>query len=239
MVAAELDKLRTLPLAILAVLGTSVAGLLIAGVLAAAAADQGTVVSAVDLALRTAPFVVAGIVLVGVAPVAQEHAGRQVLTSMAAVPRRGLLVAGKTAAAAVVVVLTALATIGAAVGGAAATQLLLDAPAAPGGPGWGSLLGAAAYLALVGMLTHAVALVVRHLVPALVGMLSLVVVVSPLLAGVTEHARWLPDRAAMAWFEDAPGALEAPVATAVALAWLVLVGAAGTLRTLRSDALAS
>jgi ABC-2 type transport system permease protein len=86
--AAEIDKLRTLPLAVLAVLGTGLGGGLIAAVLAAAAADQDQPVSAIGVALRTTPFVVAGLVLVGVLPVTHEHTGRQVLTSLAAVPTR-------------------------------------------------------------------------------------------------------------------------------------------------------
>ncbi len=235
-VAAELDKLRTLPVTVLAVVGTVVVGALVAAAQAGAAADQDLPTSAVDVTLRTVPFVVAGLVLVGVLAVSQEHAGRQVATTLAAVPRRGLLVAGKSIAAAAVVALAAISTLGACVAAAAVTQRLLDAPASTDGAGAGALLGAAAYLVLIGVFSHAVALLVRHLVPALVGVLALVLVVSPLLAGATEHARWLPDRAAAAWFDAGPGALDGPTATLVALTWVVAVGGLGSWRFLVRDA---
>ncbi|MFE4465912.1 hypothetical protein ACFRCR_12420 [Oerskovia sp. NPDC056781] len=235
-VAAELDKLRTLPVTVLAVVGTVVVGALIAAAQAGTAADQGLPTSAVDVTLRTVPFVVAGLVLVGVLAVSQEHAGRQVATTLAAVPRRGLLVAGKSIAVTGVVAMAAISTLGACAAAAAVTQHLLGAPASPDGAGAGALLGAAAYLVLIGVFSHAVALVVRHLVPALVGVLALVLVVSPLLAGTTEHARWLPDRAAAAWFDAGPGALDGPTATLVALAWVVVVGGVGSWRFLVRDA---
>lgn len=235
-VAAELDKLRTLPVTALAVVGTVVVGALIAAAQAGAAADQDLPASAVEVTLRTVPFVVAGLVLVGVLAVSQEHAGRQVATTLAAVPRRGLLVAGKSIAASGVVALAAISTLGACVAAATVAQRLLDAPASSDGAGARALLGATAYLVLIGVFSHAVALVVRHLVPALVGVLALVLVVSPLLAGATEHARWLPDRAAAAWFDSGPGALDGPTATLVALAWVVLVGGLGVWRFLVRDA---
>ncbi|MBM7479799.1 hypothetical protein ACFP63_07020 [Oerskovia jenensis] len=235
-VAAELDKLRTLPVTVLAVAGTAVVGALIAAAQAAAAADHDLPVGAVDVTLRTVPFVVAGLVLVGVLAVSQEHAGRQVATTLAAVPRRGLLVVGKTIAATGVVALTATVTLGACLAAAAVTQRLLDASVVTDGAGAGPLLGAVAYLVLIGVLAHAVALVARHLVPSLVGVLALVLVVSPLLAGATELARWLPDRAATAWFDAGPSTLEGPTATIVALAWVVVVGGAGSWRFVARDA---
>lgn len=235
-VAAELDKLRTLPVTALAVVGTVVVGALIAAAQAGATADQDLPASAVEVTLRTVPFVVAGLVLVGVLAVSQEHAGRQVATTLAAVPRRGLLVAGKSIAATGVVALAAISTLGACAAAATVTQRLLDAPASTDDAGARALLGATAYLVLIGVFSHAVALVVRHLVPALVGVLALVLVVSPLLAGATEHARWLPDRAAAAWFDSGPGARDGPTATLVALAWVVLVGGLGVWRFLVRDA---
>ncbi|MFJ4108989.1 hypothetical protein [Oerskovia enterophila] len=235
-VAAELDKLRTLPGAVLAVVGTTVVGALIAAAQAGAAADQGLPVTALDPTLRTVPFAVAGLVLVGVLPVSQEHAGRQVATTLTAVPRRGLLVAGKSVAAICAVGLTAVSVLGACLAASAVTQHLLDAPAATGGAGAGPLLGAAAFLVVIGVFSHAVALVVRHLVPALVGVLALVLVVSPLLAGATEHARWLPDRAASAWYDAGPSTLDGPTATLVALAWVAVVGVLGSWRFLTRDA---
>jgi ABC-2 type transport system permease protein len=233
---AELDKLRTLPLAVLAAVAAPVLGSLVAAALAASAAEADVAVAPVDLTLRVVPFVVAVVALLGVVPVAHEYAGRQVLTSLAAVPHRGRLVAAKTLAAAVVLTATSAVTLAAGISTAVVVQRAVEAPPAPDPPDATRLLGATAYLVLVGLLAHAVALLVRHLAPALVAVLVLVVVVPPVAAQATDLARWLPDRAASTWYDPAPGLLDATAGTVVALVWLALLGAAGTARFVRSDA---
>ena len=56
--------------------------------------------------------------------------------------------------------------------------------------------------------------------------IALVLIASPLLAGVTEHARWLPDRAGGLLFQpvDDP-VLTAGTGTLVLIAWIVMVSA--------------
>ncbi|MFL1380672.1 ABC transporter permease [Nocardiopsis protaetiae] len=229
--AAELAKLRTLPAAVATALATVLAGAVIAAALAVYAADRGTPVSPVAAVVQAIPYVQAGLVLVGIWPVAHEYAGVQIRTTLVAVPDRGLLLAGKTAAALVAVALTAAATVGAG----------LAAAATAGEPSWTgtdprTALGAAAYLTLLGLLSHAVALLLRHLVPALVGMLSLVLIASPLLGGLTGHARWLPDRAGALLYDPAADTvLTGATGTLVLLGWIALIGAAAATRFARSD----
>ncbi len=235
--AAELGKLRTLPVVVLTAVGTAVIGVTIAAALAAFAAEQGTPVSSTDITIQAVPFVQAGLILLGVLPVAHEHTGSQLRTTLAVVPRRGLLLAGKTIATLVAVALTAAAaTVGGSQAAAAITRHLVDAPVDDSRAGPWPALGAATYLVLVGLLSHAVALLVRHLVPALVGTLSLVLIVSPLLAGLTEHARWLPDRAAMQLYDPADTLLTPATGTLVMLAWIVVVGTAAGVLFIRRDA---
>ena len=117
----------------------------------------------------------------------------------------------------------------------ALTRRLLDAPTAEDAAGLWPVVGATAYLVLVGLLAHAVALLVRHLVSALTGMLSLVLIVSPLLAGLTRHARWLPDRAAMQLYDPADALLTAATGTLVMLAWIALVGGTAAVLFVRRD----
>ncbi|TDD62164.1 ABC transporter permease [Kribbella antibiotica] len=191
-VLAELSKLRTLPLT-----GFTVAGILACTALLAAA-DQ-----AVDIIM----YVQAGFVLLGIIPVAHEHAGRQFGTTLIAVPARGRLLVAKSLATAVVMALTAAAT--AVLGGA-------ERP-----------VGAAAYLVFIGLFAYAVAVVVRQLIPALVGMLSLILIVSPVLA---DHGRWLPDRAAAELYQGS-----ATIGALGALAWVALIGAVATVQFLRRD----
>lgn len=137
----------------------------------------------------------AGFILLGVLTVAAEHAG----TSLVAVPGRVLLVAGKLAAYLAV-----------AVPFAAVTCLLAGRASVP--------VAAAAYLVLVGTLAFAVALLVRRLLVALGGVLTLVFVVSPLLASLTEYAAYLPDLAGARMFRPGPPDALTPVQGAGVLA---------------------
>ncbi|SHJ97820.1 hypothetical protein SAMN05421803_11246 [Nocardiopsis flavescens] len=234
--AAELAKLATLPSAVAAVLATAGAGAVVSAALAWSAVDAGESVSAVAALVRAVPYVQAGLVLVGVLAVAHEYEGVQVRTTLAAVPDRALLLAAKTAAALVASALTAAATVGAATASAAAVRLLLEAgPVREAAEPW-TAPGAVAYLALVGLFSHAVALALRHLVPALVGVLSLVLIASPLLGGLTEHARWLPDRAGALLYDPADTVLTAGTGALVLLGWTALVGCAAAVRFARADA---
>jgi ABC-2 type transport system permease protein len=240
-VAAELDKLRTLPAAALAAVGTTVVGVALAAALtASAAAAHGAAVPTTDVPItdimaRAVPFVQTGLILLGVLPVSHELAGSQLRTTLAAVPRRGLLLVGKTVATLVVTALTAAATVGGLLGAATVTAYLTGAPVAPGGIDAEPVLGAVAYLVLVGLLSHAVTLLLRGLVPALVGTLGLVLIVSPLLATLTEHARWLPDRAAAQLYAPGDEVLTAATGALVTLAWIAAVGASAAVRFVRRD----
>ncbi|ROR96117.1 hypothetical protein EDD28_0693 [Salana multivorans] len=241
--AAELDKLRTLPIVLLTVLGTVLAGAVLGAALAASAVDGGWDVDAVDATLQAVPFVQAGFVLLGVLPVAHEYAGSQIRTSLAAVPDRSLLLVAKTAATLLVACVTAVGTVAATL---AAAWVVLDRAAgdssdgagSDGGPGEvvRSAAGAAGYLVLIAMLALAVALLLRHLVPALVGTLALVLVVSPLLAMRTDVARWLPDRAAQQLYDASDTVLTPGTGALVALGWVVAIGAVGGARLVRRDA---
>ncbi|WP_154794602.1 ABC transporter permease [Occultella kanbiaonis] len=232
--AAELDKLRTLPVIAVTLIGTVVTGVVIAAALAASAAAQGTPSSVVELVLAAVPFVQVGIILLGVLPAGHEYDGRQIATTLVAVPDRARALAGKTMAAAAIVGIGAALSIGAALATAAiaatATDVTLTAERAP----W-RLAGAIAYLAVIGLLAHAVAVALRHLVPALVAMIALLVIISPVAAGLTEHARWLPDRAASQLYADTDTLLTAATGPLVALAWLVAIGTLGAVRFIRRD----
>ncbi|WP_460942362.1 hypothetical protein [Okibacterium endophyticum] len=226
--AAELSKLRTLPVAVLAAVGTVLVGALIAVALAANAAERDVPASAAAVALEAVPFAQAGIILLGILPAAHEYPGGQIRTSLAAVPNRALLAGGKAIAALLAVTATAVATVGASLVAAMATQHLLHVSSDTGGWQPWTLAGAAVYLALIGMLTHAVAVLVRHLVPALVGMLAALLIVPPILGAVTEHARWLPDRAGgLLYLPDTDTVLTPWTGTLVLLAWIIVTAAAG------------
>ena len=99
------------------------------------------------------------------------------------------------------------------------------------------LAGAAAYLVLIGLLALALAVLLRSQLPPLVAMLGLVLVLSPLLSGLTEHARWLPDRAGSLLYQPGADTVLTPAAGAlVLLCWTAATGAAAAAAFLARDA---
>lgn len=233
--AAELGKLRTLPVAVVTAIGTAVLGALVAAALTAQRVDEGLAASAAAVTGQTVPFLQIGLILLGVLPMSHEHAGGQLRTTLIAVPRRGLLLAGKGIATLLGLALAASAAVGGIVAATMLTERLLDAPLAEDVAGQWPVVGAAVYLVLVGLLAHVVAMLVRHLIPALVGTLSVVLIVSPLLTGLTRHARWLPDRAARELYDPTDAVLTAATGTLVTLAWIALVGGIAAVLFVRHD----
>lgn len=228
---AELLKLRSLPLTAAASLGTVVAAALLAMalVLGVEARDPA---SAVEVVSQSVVFLTAGLMLVGAIPVCHEHAGRQHRISLLAVPSRARFLVAKTAAGLVSVALTAVTALTAGVVAAAAARLWsAKAPATLGDPR--DLLGAAAYLMLMGVLAHAVALCLLHLRPTLSALLGAVFVASPLTAAATRHARWLPDRAASQLYLATDTVLTPTTGALVTLAWIVALGSIGIWRLVR------
>ncbi len=192
-VTAELVKLRGLPAVVGVVLGAPVVAATLAAAFAAAfaAAAEGTATA--DPALATVPYLQVATVLVGVLAAGTEHAGRQIVTTLTVTPARWRHLAAQVLVVAATSALTACAGLGAALAAAAAWGPGDGVPGARSGVR--PLLGAVVVLVLVGLLAHALTVLARSLVGALVATLTLLLVVSPLLATVTEHARWLPDRA--------------------------------------------
>ncbi len=233
-VAAELDKLRTLPAMLLAIAGTIVAGAALGSAFAAAAVAGRVALTATEATLSTVPYLQAGMLIVGAWPFTHEYAGSQIRSTLAAMPRRPRLLVAKTIATLVAAGLTAAGTV--AVTWAAGAITLRAHGIPEGDVGLGSLAGAAGYLVLMGLLASGVALLVRHLVPTLVTLLSVVMIASPLLAAQSEHARWLPDRAAQQLYAATDAVLTPGTGSLVALGWVMAIGGIAALRFVRRDA---
>lgn len=234
---AELSKLCTLPLMTYAAVGMVGLGAVLAVAFAALRSDGGGVVSPAAAAIDTVPYVQAGAILLGVLPVSQEYAGRQLGTTLTAVPHRGRVVVAKTFVAVVVLALVAVATVAAAWLVAEATLRATDVRAAAVVTEDLSRLGGAVlYLVLIGLLAHAVTLVLRHLVAALVSMLVLVFILPFAVTALGEHARWLPTRAGVQLFAHDDAVLTAVTGGLVLLGWAAVIGVVGAVRFARSDA---
>ncbi|RMI45200.1 ABC transporter permease [Streptomyces triticirhizae] len=184
--------------------------------------DPGAGASPADLAFDAAPLGVVGAVVLGVLAVSGEYrtnspgagGGRQLTTTLVAVPRRSAVLAAKA------VVLVALVAAGAAVTLAASLTLARPALGDAAGahePGAlvGRAVGVALYWALMALLALAVTVLARGPVLPLVWFLvnGSVVSFSALLAKVTPVARLLPDLAGLRLFADASSiAVDDPLA---------------------------
>lgn len=241
--AAEADKLRTLPAALATVAATvaGTAGLAaLLAVVARDAADAGAV-SALRTALQAVGYTQVGFVLLGVLTITTEYSGGQIHASLAGVPRRMVLLSGKTAALLGAALPTAAAAVAVAV---AAVQLVLGERAQPLGEqfaevGVRPLAGAVAYLVLVGLFGYAVAVPARSPVTALVVLLPVLLLVPPLLDAVTDHAEYLPSPAGAQMYQPGPvpdGALGPLLGGAVMAGWTVAAFAVAAAVFHRRDA---
>ncbi|MGW9159258.1 hypothetical protein [Microbacterium sp. NPDC055665] len=234
---AELSKLQTLPLTAYAAAGMVVVGALVAAAFAGLRAEGGGAVSAVDAALEAMPYAQAGAILLGVVPVSQEYLGRQFGTTLITVPRRMRVIVAKTVAAVIVLLLVGTLTVAVAWVAAGLTLVVADADAvAATTEDLGRFGCAVAYLVLIGLLAHAVTLVLRHLVPALVTMLVVAYILPFALTALGEHARWLPTRAGSQLFAPDDTVLTVLTGALVLLAWAAVIGIAGAARFTLSDA---
>lgn len=236
-VAAELVKLRSLPAFAATVLGTVLFGAAIAAAYAAMPREgdlAGVPGSLGDVVALAIPYAQLGMIVLGILPVGHETGARVLRTSFAAVPVRGFVVAGKTVAVSAAAAVTSLLAVAVSAGIAAlvggdAIHTHLD------GEGLRKLAGAALALVLVALLAHALALLLSGIVPSLTAALVLLVLLPPLLAGLGETARWLPDRAAAALYSDGAAVPDPLTGFLVAAGWIGLIGVLGALRFSRSE----
>lgn len=251
---AELVKLTRLPSTWVAlVIGLALPPLVAAGNGAAVAhalrtGDTGMLASTstVDAGLTETLLVVLAAVIIGVVAVSSEHTpnhdgsggGRQVSTSILAVPRRGVLLVAKALAVALVVALLAAPAVVAAV---AVARLTLGAYASDP-PGPMRIVGAVLYVVLFALLALALTVLTRRGYAPLVILLANASVVSFswLLTKVTDAAVWLPDLAGSAMFlrerldgPPRPSALAGGLAMA---AWVAVVLAVAGVVHRRRDA---
>lgn len=256
-VSAELHKLLSLPGvwigALVTVLGTAAVTVLNANY-TRAAAERGDpegygIPSAFDTAFAAAPLGVVGAVVVGVLAIGSEYAvngpdaggGRQVVTSLTATPRRGILMVAKAVstivltASMVAVALPVSVAVAHVVGGDAMSTTV------PWDEAVSRTASAGLYWILMGLVALGITALVRSQMVPLVVLVanSSVVSIPVLLAGVTPLAYWLPDMAGRRLFHGLDmmeGGLDAVPGAIVMAAWAVLLVAAGTIVFARRDA---
>lgn len=241
--AAELRKALTLPavwagiaVALLGSLGITLLNAFTArNALAAGRADELLAsTSPFETAYAAAPLGTVGAVVIGVVVISSEYTtggpdaggGRQLSTTLTAMPRRLGVLAAKAVIVVLLVAVTALVTLPACL--ALARAVIGDAGIETVATQEALLrwLGAALYWTLTGLLAFAITVLTRSgIIPLIVLVVnSSLVSVSLLLTNITPLAHWLPDMAGRRLFggmDTVEGGLDALPGGLVMGAWTV------------------
>lgn len=246
-VRAELSKLISLPAAWVAVLAGLLVPAVIAVITSRAAVEAITLgaqsEASADAGFQELAFGVVGAVILGVVAVSSEYftegeesPGRQITTSLTAVPSRARFLLAKTAA---LVIATAVIASGAGTLTLVLVRTVLADAAPPLDPT--RLVGVIVYWVLTALLAFGVTLLTRNgVVPLAILILNTsVVTVTFLLTRITPLANYLPDMAGLRMFirELDTGTELSPVMGGVVMAaWVLALLTVGYFVVHRRDA---
>ncbi len=189
-------------------------------------ATPGEVLDPIDALALVPDYVQVGPIVLGVIAVTSEYTSRQIVISLAAIPRRADLVAAKLLALGVST--TAISLI--------AMLVAAQASGASWTAGEARLIGlTTAYLTAVSLIAGGVGLGLRHLVATLGTALVLLIIAPPALTPLTALARYLPSAAATRWYGVHVTAPE-PEAGWLIAAWALASCAIGAVALERKDA---
>ncbi|PWW43419.1 MULTISPECIES: ABC transporter permease [Paenibacillus] len=193
---AELDKLVTLPLIWLTLMGTFILNLLLAAAftsigLQGAAGTQ----SILNIGLASMGYLQAGFIILGIIAICSEYIGGQIRTTLTTIPWRGFQLSTKHLALATLTVPAAIIIAGSGVLYTfmimrdTAVEIEIDTMIK-------TLAGATGYLTLTTLLSAAIGSLLRRTTPALVILLGYYFVVSPLLRDFLPNIKnYFPDTA--------------------------------------------
>ena len=177
---AELDKLVTLPLIWLTLMGTFILNLGLAAAFTSIGL-QGAIgsQSILNIGFASMEYLQAGFIILGILATCSEYTGGQIRTTLAAMPCRGIQLSMKHLALAIITVPAAF--IIAASGTLYTYMMMRDTAAVIGLDTMAeALAGAAGYLTLTTLLSAAIGALLRRTTPALVVLLGYYFIVSPL-----------------------------------------------------------
>ncbi|EGG34699.1 ABC transporter permease [Paenibacillus sp. HGF5] len=177
---AELDKLVTLPLIWLTLMGTFILNLGLAAAFTSIGL-QGAIgsQSILNIGFASMEYLQAGFIILGILATCSEYTGGQIRTTLAAMPCRGIQLSMKHLALAIITVPAAFII---AASGVLYTYMMMRDTAAVIGLDTmvEALAGAAGYLTLTTLLSAAIGALLRRTTPALVVLLGYYFIVSPL-----------------------------------------------------------
>lgn len=190
---AELDKLVTLPLIWLTLIGTFILNLVLAAAFTSVGlqGEAGTQ-SIRNIGLASMGYLQAGFIILGILAACSEYTGGQIRTTLTTIPWRGFQLAAKHLALAIITIPAAFII---AASGVLYTFIRMRDTAV----GFEidtmieALLGATGYLTLTTLLSAAIGVLLRQTTPALVVLLGYYFIVSPLTRDFLPN--YFPDKA--------------------------------------------
>ncbi|MFD0716860.1 ABC transporter permease [Paenibacillus sp. GCM10027626] len=200
-IKAELSKLCSLPITWFTLGGTFIVNLILAYAFSNAGLQGLTSMqSTLEIGLASVSYAQAGLMIFGILTVCSEYNGGQIRTTLTAMPRRGIQIFAALFALTVVLIPAAFVV---SSSGVLLTQILLGDAGAP--IVWANLvsamLGVSAYLTLTGLISAAIGVVLRRMLPALAIMLGYYFIAGPLIRDQADFAKYLPDTAGVVmWF---------------------------------------
>lgn len=193
---AELDKLITLPLIWLTLMGTFIINLVVAASFTSVALQEaGGTYGILNIGLASMGYLQAGFIILGISAACSEYAGGQIRTTLTANPWRVLQLSTKNLALAIITIPAAFII---AASGVLYTFIRMrdTADVSEINTMIGTLAGATGYLTLTTLLSAAIGALLRRTTPALVVLLGYYFVVSPLLSNYMPSINnYFPDTA--------------------------------------------
>lgn len=221
---AELDKLLTLPMTWLTLMGTFILNL----VLAAAFTSIGLQGAAgtqrlLNIGFSSMGYLQAGFVMLGILAACSEYAGGQIRTTLTTMPWRGAQLFAKHLALAIITIPAAFIMVAS---GVLYTFIMMRDTVAVIEIDTiiKTVIGATGYLTLTTLLSSAMGAVLRRTTPALVIMLGYYYVVSPLVSDYLSSIRnYFPDTAGyymyMPSFSDEINVLTPMQGASISMLW--------------------
>ncbi|ERI09272.1 ABC transporter permease [Aneurinibacillus aneurinilyticus] len=190
---AELDKLVTLPLIWLTLIGTFILNLVLAAAFTSAGLQgaAGTQ-SILNIGLASMGYLQAGFIILGILATCSEYTGGQIRTTLTTIPWRGFQLSMKHLALAIITIPVAFIIVASGV----LYALIMMRDTAVGfeiDTMIKTLVGATGYLTLTTLLSAAIGALLRRTTPALVILLGYYFVVSPLTRDF--QPKYFPDTA--------------------------------------------
>ncbi|MFC3747076.1 ABC transporter permease [Paenibacillus sp. GCM10012306] len=196
---AELDKLITLPLIWLTLMGTFILNLVLAVAFTSAGLQEAAgTQSVLNVGLASMEYLQAGFIILGILTTCSEYIGGQIRTTLITIPWRGIQLSTKHLA---VLMVTIPAAFIITASGVLFTFIMMrdTAEVIDLNTIFKALVGATGYLTLTTLLSAAIGGLVRRTTPALVVLLGYYFIVSPLtrvfLPSIKKFLNYFPDTA--------------------------------------------